>query len=407
MTNGNKVLDRIDEDELTELAVDLGNIYGPRNHEGPVAEFLTDWLEENGFTSKLIPEDGSRPSVVAKIEGNGSGSSLAFNSHMDAIMSKDDHLSFTNPKKKVYHNAWVEDGKVWGFPVVNDRGPMACFLIAAKAIQESGIELDGDLILTMVPGEIEGQPDVGTEQIVRRGVVPDYAIVAEATNFKLGKIEAGIAYYKVTVTSDRSRYGPYIDYPERLEDAPNAIVKATPFLKKLVDWARQYPEEHGREYSSGKVEPKVNIGAIRGGELDLIFRGPQVCNIHLDVYLTPDGDPREIQKEIEEVAVDANVEADVDLYHYRKGFEAKNTETIEEAVSDAHQTIFDSKPQRPDTTENSMWRDLNAFNQMGVTAINYGPGGGAGAGTEYFTIEDMVNASKVYALTALNTCRGG
>ena len=49
---------------------------------------------------------------------------------------------------------WLEGDIFFGHAVGNDRGPMACFLTAAKALKKTGIDLAGTLYLTACPGEI-------------------------------------------------------------------------------------------------------------------------------------------------------------------------------------------------------------------------------------------------------------
>ena len=39
-----KVFDKIDVDELIKVALDLGNIDSPTGREGPVADYVQDWL---------------------------------------------------------------------------------------------------------------------------------------------------------------------------------------------------------------------------------------------------------------------------------------------------------------------------------------------------------------------------
>ena len=44
-----KVFDKIDVDELVKVALDLGNIDSPTGSEGPVGEYVYDWLIRQGF----------------------------------------------------------------------------------------------------------------------------------------------------------------------------------------------------------------------------------------------------------------------------------------------------------------------------------------------------------------------
>src|SRR5437870_4975291 len=79
---GRAVLDRIDENELVDLALALANLPGQPGEERPVAEFVAQWLIDKGFSTKKIgtPE---RFNVMGRLRGTGDGYSLLFNSHMD------------------------------------------------------------------------------------------------------------------------------------------------------------------------------------------------------------------------------------------------------------------------------------------------------------------------------------
>jgi hypothetical protein len=55
-----------------------------------------------------------------------------------------------------------------------------------------------------------------------------------------------------------------------------------------------------------------------------------------------------------------------------------------------------------------MWRDLNVFNEVGIPSVCYGPPRQreplSGAQNRAMKISDLVQATKVYALTALLVC---
>lgn len=48
--NYSRILEKIDEDELIELALTLGKIQSPRGHEAEAGDFVFKWMEENGFS---------------------------------------------------------------------------------------------------------------------------------------------------------------------------------------------------------------------------------------------------------------------------------------------------------------------------------------------------------------------
>ena len=76
-----------------------------------------------------------------------------------------------------------------------------------------------------------------------RGAIADYALVAEGTEFNMGWAVAGKACFKITVHG-KSVYVPFM--PPRSElsrRSPNAIVKMSPLLADLEDWAARYERE--------------------------------------------------------------------------------------------------------------------------------------------------------------------
>jgi acetylornithine deacetylase/succinyl-diaminopimelate desuccinylase-like protein len=124
-----------------------------------MAEFVFEWLKTNGFEpvmQEVVPE---RFNVVATLKGTARGKSLLFNSHLDSDLGgPGEALTFPHPDLPQNKKTWIEGDKIFGKPVLNDRGPMAATMMAVKAIKESGVGLAGDLLLTMVVGEIGNAP---------------------------------------------------------------------------------------------------------------------------------------------------------------------------------------------------------------------------------------------------------
>ena len=205
------ILDRINPDELVKVALDLGNIDSPTGQEGEIAEFVYGWLGQQGFAPRKLGLFRNRFNVAATLPGNSRGRSLVFNSHMDTTIAKEEIWTTRRAADPIFHSAWQEGDLLIGNGICNDKGPMAAWLIAAKAIRESGVSMKGDLVLTAVVGEIGLEPvdefeppeylakEAGTRYAVTHGAVGDYALVAEGTDFGLVWVEAGKAFFKITV----------------------------------------------------------------------------------------------------------------------------------------------------------------------------------------------------------------
>jgi hemerythrin-like domain-containing protein len=131
--------DHMSADELTQLGLSLANIEAPPGREGPAGDYVYDWMAREGFAPERLGVFPDRFNVVGRLRGTGGGASLSFNSHLDTIMSRADTARFTDAGNRIYHECWLDDGKLYGYPLVNCKGPMTCWLIAAKALNQAGV----------------------------------------------------------------------------------------------------------------------------------------------------------------------------------------------------------------------------------------------------------------------------
>lgn len=414
-----QVLDRIDVDELVKVALDLGNIDSPTGSEGPVGEYVYDWLTRQGFAARKVALFPNRPNVIATLPGSSYGRSLVFNSHMDTTIHKDEIWTTRRAADPVFHSAWREGDVLVGNGICNDKGPMATWLLAAKAIKDAGVTLKGDLVLMAVVGEIglepvdEFQPpayvakEAGTRYAITHGGVADFALVAEGTDFGLVGVEAGKAFFKITVFGDDLPiYTPYITRPTAIEKNPSAIVRMAPLIQRIDEWAYDYEQKHRYECKGGVIVPRVNIGAIRGGVPYKITKTVQQCAIYVDVRITPVQNPLDVREELRRLVASAGLAGEVELYVYRPAYEADPDKVapLAGAITRAHQAVLGGTPKRAAAPFSSMWRDINCFNEMRIPAITYGPGISVGGGNFGMRIADLVTGTKLYALTALELC---
>lgn len=413
-TDVERVLAQIDTEELVDLALELGNIDSPPGGEKPVSDRVQEWLGDHGFEVRQVAMLPERPNVAGRLPGVGGGLDVIFNAHMDVAWGPEERRWMHDPANPFYVSAWREGDTLIGNGLVNDKGPLACTLIAAKAIKNSGVEHLGDIIVTGVCGEIGQEPvdeyeapaylskEVGTRYLVSHGVIGDYAVVAEATDFGVTWVEAGKAFFKVTVKGDHSRYTPYVDHPDEASDNGNAIVRAMPVVEALEGWARSYEAAHTYRFDGGVCVPKVNIGAIRGGQPFIPIVTAEHCYLYLDVRLTPEQTAMDVQAELRDLLRGLDVDTDLECTLYRRGFEAAQVEPLLEATRSAHRGEFGTEPGEVHPPLSSMWRDTNPFNELGIPAITYGPAAGVGGGRFWAEVDDFVRATRVYARLAMD-----
>jgi acetylornithine deacetylase/succinyl-diaminopimelate desuccinylase-like protein len=412
-----EIVDRIDGEEVVELALALGNIDSPTGSEGAAGQYVFDWLGANGFAPRKYALVEDRFNVAASIDGSGDGYNLVFNAHLDTTLRPDAVWSAREPRDPLYHSAWVEGDEIHGDGVVNDKGPMAAFLVAAKAINDAAYPLRGDLTVSAVAGEISREPvdefqgpaylskDLGARFMATHGVVGDFVLVAEGTGFGIVGIEPGKAQFRVTVVTDTPRYyAPYIPRPTSLVDSPNAIVRTAAVVEAFEAWAYDYQVRNTYEGELGRIVPKASVNAIRSGYPYSLTSAPQIAAFYVDTRILPGANPIDVRSELRALLAGVGVEGTVDLILYRPGFEVSGAEPLIEAVRRSHALTFPDPPMIVADPVTSMWRDTNAFLELGIPAISYAPRSKSHATTKSFKVADLVDAARVYARIAMDLC---
>jgi acetylornithine deacetylase/succinyl-diaminopimelate desuccinylase-like protein len=112
----------------------------------------------------------------------------------------------------------------------------------------------------------------------------------------------------------------------------------------------------------------------------------------------------DVRDELRELLRKVGVPGEVELFVYRPGFEAKGIEPLVETIRRCHGKVFPTPPQTVSPSVSSMWRDANAFNELGIPALSYGPRSASHSASKSFKIDDLVNASIVYARIAMDLC---
>jgi acetylornithine deacetylase/succinyl-diaminopimelate desuccinylase-like protein len=414
---GDEVARFVDRDELISLVLDICNIDSPVGHEGAVAQRLYAWLTDEGFAPRRIGLFPDRYNLLGCLPGTGSGESLLFNGHMDTYapaVPDDVHHEATRDE---LHKAWIEGDLLIGDGVVNDKGPVAAFLIAAKAVRRSGIRLAGDLLVSAViaetahepyedaPGAVRDTKELGARFLATHGGIADHVLVAEGTNFGLVWVEAGKFWFKVSVRSAQPAfYTPYLPPRGEPNESPNMIVAAAEAVRVLERWAAAYESTHRYECAGGTVIAKAQIGAIRSGDPSRPFLSPQIAHLYLDVRALPGQNALATRDEISRALRAAGLDARVELYVFRPGYEAKGVETLVAAVRSSHRAVFGTEPEPAPPPTSSMWRDSNVFSELGIPVINYGPRSATHSFRRALTIESLYQAACVYARTAVAIC---
>ncbi len=421
-----EVLGRIDRDEITELVMRLVDIPSPPGEEGEAAEFILNWLRDNGFESVRQEVEAGRLNAVGILKGSGRGLSLMFNGHLDTSHpgTAEDLETIGADTASFRPKAFLEDDVIYGLGSHNCKGPVAVALIALKALKESGVNLSGDVTVAAVCGEIGVAPigkyqgpayhghGYGTRYLLTHGVVPDLAIVVEPSAHQLVWTLPGVLNIKVT-TYGESVYIPFINRARWEKEQTNCIKNTVKMLEVIEDWAVEYEECNKYESAGGPVTAKVNIGAIEGGRPYKPNVSLASCSVFLDVRVLPTRKLTDVKRELEDVLDRAGIEAKIEVYRSQKGYEGSNNEQLVDAIRASYKQLFNTEVPKTETPGASMWNDVNIFHELGIPVVKFGLAGvsrvvlstkGTRVGREGVPIDEYVKMAQLYALTAIRIC---
>jgi len=404
-----RVIDQVDEKAIVDLASELIKIPSFKLEETPVATFLSEFFEDRGYKVDLQEVEPGRFQTIATLEGTGGGPSLMLNGHTD----------INSLTRRWRRDPWVpvvEGDRLYGHGIQNMKGGLASVIMAAEAVRRSGVRLKGDLVVACVVGETQGGE--GTHFLMDSGLRTDMAVVAEPFGVgNLVTVHSGIVHMAIHT------YG-VTGHIRQPEGTVNAVVKMTSVIAALqrVEFTYQ-PREDMPDL------PMLNVGSVIGGlGQDYILVEPpyvpDVCTIIVDVHFVPGqtvegivADIRRVLDPLQAIDPELSYEIEIPPPESFKGrrrlvmdpLDVPKDAEIVQAVARSHREVTGGPPKAIGAvlpfsyTANDTCHLWNA----GIPCLLYGPAvvrGGDGEDDSCVIISEMVQCTKVLALTALDVC---
>ena len=290
-TTVQRVLSKVEETAVVDLASDLIRIPSFKPEETPVALYLADYFRQRDYKVDLQEVEPGRFQTIATLPGSGGGKSLMLNGHIDIN-------SLTLRWTRDPWTPSVEGDRLYGHGVQNMKGGVASIVLAAEAIRLANVELKGDLVVACVVGETQGGE--GTFHLVNHGPRTDMAVVAEPFGLgNLATVHAGIVHLAIHT------YGA-TGHMARPENTVHAIHKMTGVIDSLRDVRFTYTPREDLP-----ALPQLNVGSVIGGRgKDYVLIEPpyipDLCTIIVDVHFVPgqtvDGIVADIRRTLDTLA---------------------------------------------------------------------------------------------------------
>lgn len=339
-----------------------------------------------------------RPNVMAIRKGSGGGKSLLFSGHMDTIGVGPDpwqHDSFAGE---------TEDGKMYGLGTYDMKGGVVASLMVVKALNDLGIQLQGDLMVESVVDEEAGGCN-GT-LAARLKYNADFAILSEPTNLVPCVAHLGCLLLRVAF---KGKPGIGISKP----------IDPTRPLSRFNDLLYQWQAKRDKtaplpETYRNNPALFILVTQMQAGNTDLIFMGDRVpsrawLNVLLSSY--PGETQDDILQDLQSFYREAQTHDEV-LAQFEPTWEPVRWLDGSEISHDHPGALTFSKELRAVRGEAAEIKaagfqcDAHMFNLHSSTPVLIlGPnGGGAHAPDEHIVVEDYLKLVETFIRGACAWC---
>ena len=228
-------------DEVVELTRDLIRVdtTNPPGNETLGADVLDAYLARNGVRAERVARDPARANLIARVEGRGTGPTLALVGHTDVVYA--DPADWSTPP----FGGEVHDGHLWGRGALDMKCQTAASAVALAVLARSGWAPNGDVLLIAEADEEDGVDEVGMTWLVRErpDLRCDYALNEASFRFALAD---GRTIYTLCVSEKMSmpvrvRIARGRRTCVRADARDNALLKLAPVLERLAAYDARAP----------------------------------------------------------------------------------------------------------------------------------------------------------------------
>jgi succinyl-diaminopimelate desuccinylase len=388
---------RSDLIRLTQEMVRLQSV-NPPGDERQVAEYIDNIINSYGLEAKIVGDNPDRVNVIGALPGYGDSKAFLFNGHIDTVAAGVLENWSIDPFGGI-----IKDCRIYGRGTGDDKGAVACAIIAARAMKEAGIKLKGDFLIHCVADEETGS-NYGTKYLIEKGYTSkekvSMAVCGEGSVHE-DKIYAQLAVFGTFNSKIISRgKSAHISRPHT---GINAVLKMSKVLLAL-DANKLNFVPH-----SMLPDPSWVAGAvIKGGVSEGVI--PESCESSYSVRAVPGMTQEQILNEMKNVVENlkkSDLEINVEIVpgHWRPPSEMS---TSDELFKIANKAVKEVVGYELKSYPFSGWNDTVLLRNAGIPTVVLGPADipayqGHGP-DEWVSIDKLVDFAKIYGLMAMDVC---
>jgi len=401
------ICDAVDRrrDLIVETVRKLVRVPSLSGQEGEVAELIREEMKAGGYGSVTVDGVGNVYGMIGAFEG---GRTLLYNGHMDHVPPSE----MEDP-----YSAAIMDGSsfdvagrvIFGRAASDMKGPLGAMLVAGEILEDVGVNLTGRLIVSgTVLEEVGG--GIGPRALLEKDEIkPDAALVGEVTNLKVAHGHRGV------IRANLITYGKsaHISVQERGVNALYKMAKVILDIEKANKDLPKHPVLGKSSWGVAKIELEPNVANVV----------PARCSVVVDVRNTPNFTQEGIIDGLQ-VILNGLAEKDPDFkgeVSVAEGELACWTGHKEKAmfyvepfyvapdnwlVEMTRRSVRDVTGREPGLSIWNFGTESWIFDRAGIPTVGFAPGEErfTHSSDEVISIEDLVAATKVYALLAATMC---
>lgn len=243
--------------------------------EHRVTAYLDAYFKNLGCPYERQTVLHDRDNIIARFD-SGPGPTIVFEVHQDTVPV--DNMTI-DP-----FAARIEGNRLYGRGAVDIKGGMAAMLTAfSRLVRERPKGAANVLMACTVDEE---HTFLGVQELVKRGLKADAAIVAEPTNLNIVNAHKGVVRWHLSTTG-RSCHS------SKPENGVNAIYR----MARVITGLEKYAEELSRTVVCPVLGPAtLSVGIIQGGAS--VNTVPDRCTIEIDRRAVGGEDPKEAPRQV-------------------------------------------------------------------------------------------------------------
>lgn len=397
-----RVLGHIDDDELIRWVQELTRIPsvwrpdrppGEREGEDAAARWVEGRCRDIGLETYFEPVEPERPNVIAFHRMAG-GRTLMFEGHTD-VVTEGDPAAWRDPP----FAAVIRNGRIYGRGANDMKAGLVAALVAIKAVVESGVQLNGTLLLGAVCDE-EGDM-IGIKHFVDRGWADnvDAAIICEPEENHLCITQKGVMWVRAVIQGVMSHGAMPLT-------GVNTAYPMARYLTLVHALQEREIVRHGCDEFLGQpsITPTILRSPCHGEPQKNVM--PGATEVLLDLRLIPGQDPDAIAAQLETMlqavtAVDPQLGYHFEVIELRHPTRTHRDESVVQSLAAAYADLTGMPPVYggvPGSTDGTI---LSA--RRGIPIVTCGPGDIhiPHHVNEWVELDEIKLAARMYVLAAM------